>query len=122
MYAIALPTLLSGNARCRNAQAWIALTIAMECSRRTAARSRRARLLARRDVDDRTPSLHGVELPDEVQDLPARRRIMRLGLHEFAAGVGPAVGEREGGAGPGERVVAHPYYLALVAAGLSCRG
>ena len=30
MYAIALPTLLSGNARSRNAQAWIAPTIAME--------------------------------------------------------------------------------------------
>ena len=65
----------------------------------------RVRRRARRDVDDRTSSLHGVELPDEVQDLLARPRIMRLGLHEFAADVGPAVGEREAGAGPGERGV-----------------
>ncbi len=52
-----------------------------------------------------TRALHGVELPDEVQHLGTRRRIVRLRLDELAADVRPAMGEGEARAGARERII-----------------
>jgi hypothetical protein len=62
MYAMALPTLLSGKARCRNAQAWIASTIAIDCSRRAAAR--------RRSVSARVSALAVTSTTGQVRSTP----------------------------------------------------
>jgi len=45
--------------------------------------------------------LYRVELPDKVEHLGARARVVRLGVDELAPHVRPAMGEREAGPRPG---------------------
>src|SRR5258708_30109450 len=63
------------------------------------------RLLARGRVGAGTGPLDAVELADELQDLRAGRRVVRLRLDELASHMRPAVGQREARTCTSERLV-----------------
>src|SRR6266540_2765522 len=107
MYAIALPRLLSGSARGCCAQPRIASTIDVDCSRRSWARSACSGPdpVASEETRAGTRALDAVELADELQDLRAGCRVVRLRLDELASHVRPAMGQREARARASERVV-----------------